>query len=393
MRGIVFFLFVLIFLTSCSSNQDIVKFEEDYNQLKEFDDVIFLRKGNSMLAVAGSWQGRVLTSSTNGMAGNSCGWYNRELLKNGNPVGKLARLGGEGRFWFGPEIGKYSIFFDPGAEQVAENIQISQALDSVRFRVTTKTDHELQCEGEMKIRNANGYIFNVEISRRIKLKCKDKIELELGINYDKNISAAAFSAETTMKNIGEEAWTKENGLLSIWEISCIPPSENAVVVIPIWQNTDSITVYFTPVDSTRLKIADKVVYYKGDAAYMNKIGLQPELCVGMFGSYSPERHLLTIVKYNFDNAPMYANCLWGHKDPYKGDVINVFNGEVNDSLGRNWPFYEMESLSEVKELGVGEEIHHQHSVYHFEGDELGLDKIARKLLGVSLNDIATAFAD
>ena len=110
---------------------------------------------------------------------------------------------------------------------------------------------------------------------------------------------------------------------------------------------------------------------------------------------SEEINLNRITSYNvcYTKLLRYANCLWGHKDPYKGDVINVFNGEVNDSLGRNWPFYEMESLSEVKELGVGEEIHHRQSVYHFEGDELGLDKIARKLLGVSLNDIATALND
>lgn len=382
---------ILIYsFNSCTPKES--RFEEDFRLLKSRDEVVFLKEGDAILAVAGPWQGRVLASSSGGLKGLTTGWYNRELVLSNNVDEKLSKLGGESRFLLAPEVGKYSVFFDPGSEQIPENIKISAALDTARFQVTDQGSNFLICGGEMQIRNANGYLFNIAVNRKITLKCKERIELELGINYDCDISAVAFSTETTMKNTGSEAWSKDRGLLSIWEVSCIRPSKRSVVVMPIRQRTDTITVYFTAVDSTRLKITDKFVYYRGDAAYMNKIGLQPELCTGTFGSYCPEEHLLTILKYNFENNSMYANCLWSHKDPYKGDVINVFNGEVNDSLGRNWPFYELESLSGMKELGVGEEVYHSQSVYHFEGEEGGLDKIAQKLLGVSLNDITTAFS-
>ena len=51
------------------------------------------------------------------------------------------------------------------------------------------------------------------------------------------------------------------------------------------------------------------------------------------------------------------------------------------------PFYEIESVSPAAFLKPKESQTHHHTVIHFTGEEKGLDQIAQKLLGVSLETI------
>lgn len=146
-----------------------------------------------------------------------------------------------------------------------------------------------------------------------------------------------------------------------------------------------LRIYFTPLNKRR-KIEDNIVFYKADAAYMNKIGILPQNCVAVFGSFSPEINLLTITTYNFEDAELYANSVPENTTPFKGTVIDIFNGEVNKELDRNWPFFEMETSSAMKELHPQEEMYHKQSTYHFEGNEKYLNEISVKVLGVKLSD-------
>jgi len=50
----------------------------------------------------------------------------------------------------------------------------------------------------------------------------------------------------------------------------------------------------------------------------------------------------------------------------------------------------MESLSPARALGPGQFISHMQRTIHLEGDSSSLDKIARKVLGVSLVQITNA---
>jgi len=385
----VFAMVVLLF--ACKEKYDEGTFGYDLGILQSVNDVVVLSSGKSMIAVAGEYQGRVLTSSSDGMSGQSYGWFNRDLIRENNYESRLSELGGEGRIWFGPEIGKYSVFFNPGDEQVVDNIRISPDLNTNLFNLIDKSDRSVTYGNTMSIRNANGYVFRIGVKRKLAIKSYNEIESEFGIGLKAEVSSVAFSSESWMKNIGNEQWSMSNGLLSIWDIGCMKTSANMVVIIPLIQDADSVTTYFTPLNENRIRIVDRTVLYKADALYMNKIGIKPSLCRNVFGSYSPELGLLTIVKYNFEHDSVYVNSLWGHTDPYKGDVVNVFNGEVNESKGFNWPFYEMESSSAARELQVGEEMYHKQGIFHFEGNKNKLDEICQKVLGVSLLMVDDAF--
>lgn len=56
------------------------------------------------------------------------------------------------------------------------------------------------------------------------------------------------------------------------------------------------------------------------------------------------------------------------------------------------PFYELESVSPAAFLKPGESLIHHHAVFHFTGDEKGLNTIAEKVLGVSLESIKSALS-
>ncbi|WP_111709336.1 DUF6786 family protein [Lutibacter citreus] len=375
-------------IISCNSLPKTTTFEEDIEVLKKIEDLTILKNDDAMIAVSGTYQARVFTSTSNGIKGRSYGYFNKRLIQNNEYKTNLTSLGGEGRLIFAPEVGKYATFFAPNTEQTANTISPSPDMKSKIFNELDRTNLSITSGNKMQIRNANSYIFELNVKRKISLKTNSQIQDELKITLNNNLKAVAFSAESWVRNIGKKQWDKEKGLLSIWDIGCIKSSPKTIVIIPTKNKIEEVTNYFTPLNSDRVNIKNGVVFYKADTNYMNKIGIQQENIKNVFGSYSPEINLLTICTFNFiENEDYYANCVWGHSKPYKGDVINIFNGEVNEELDRNWPFYEMETLSSQKELKPNKEIYHRQTIFHFEGAKEELNKISKKVLGVELTEI------
>ncbi len=381
------YLILLVFsIYGCQKTFPPGTFGHDLKILQAVKNIHVLQDGDAMIAVSGEYQGRVFISTSQGMSGRSLGWFKRETILSGS-ADNIAGLGGESRMWFGPEAGKYSIFFDPGTEQIPENIKISHDLNEVRFEVIDHSQNQISSTGNMNIRNATGTVFQLTAFRKITLLNPSEIQTTLDVKLPEGISMVAFSAETEIRNTGKEQWKKETGLLSIWDLGCMLPAPNTWVIIPIREEADSVTSYFTELTEDRIQLTEKVLFYKADAKYLNKIGVLPRYCKNVFGSYSPELNSLNIVKYSFEDDSLYVNSQWGNDDPYAGDVINIFNGEVNEPLDRNWPFYEVETSSSAKELKPGEKMYHMQSIYHFEGAKESLDEISKHVLGVALKEL------
>jgi hypothetical protein len=80
------------------------------------------------------------------------------------------------------------------------------------------------------------------------------------------------------------------------------------------------------------------------------------------------------------------------KEPFGGDVVNSYNdGPASPGAKPLGPFYELESSSPAGALKPGETLAHVHATMHFQGDEKALDKIARAVLGVGIDEITGAF--
>ncbi len=342
----------------------------------------------SEIVIVGDYQARVMTSTSNGKHGKSYGWINHDFIETGKSKHKNNVIGGEDRFWLGPEFGPYTIFFQQGKDMIADNIALPPAIDTEPFHFVSKTDSSVSFAKDFKITNYQGYDFKIKAERTISIFNKEDIAKTLGISFPANIQTVGFESLNSITNIGSKKWSKDTGLLSIWTIGAFIPSAQTTVLIPTTNDLKKVTMYWKDGDSTRVKINDNIVYYRGDGQDLHKIGIKPEHAKPVFGSYDAVNKVLTIVKFSFSSNSQYVNSEWKKDvDPYHGDVINVFNDGPNGTPFQFGPFYELESSSPAAALKVGESMIHKHSTFHFEGDFERLNEIAKSVLGVNLSTI------
>jgi hypothetical protein len=73
-------------------------------------------------------------------------------------------------------------------------------------------------------------------------------------------------------------------------------------------------------------------------------------------------------------------------------VVNSYNdGPAAPGAKPLGPFYELESSSPAAALAPGEALAHVHTTMHFQGPDKALDAIARRVLGVGLEEIEKVF--
>ena len=92
-------------------------------------------------------------------------------------------------------------------------------------------------------------------------------------------------------------------------------------------------------------------------------------------------------------ATDYVNSMWELQElPYSGDTINSYNDGPTEPGGKALGgFYEIETSSPALALAPGESGTHTSRTIHLEGDRAQLDAVARRVLGVGLDEIEAAF--
>jgi hypothetical protein len=152
------------------------------------------------------------------------------------------------------------------------------------------------------------------------------------------------------------------------------------------------TDYFGQIPPDRVKFNNGTLYFKADGKSRGKLGMPPNRIKKYAGSYDAANHVLTIITYDFDVKSTYLNQEWRtDRDPFIGDAVNAYNDGPLANGTQMGPFYEMESVSPAAFLKPNEKLTHKHSVFHFTGNVDALNQIALKTLGVSLQDIQSAF--
>jgi len=377
-------------------------FGDDVAFLKSHTGLIILsdKKGESKVAVAPAWQGRVMTSTAGSDNGHSFGWINREFIATRKIVPHMNPFGGEDRFWMGPEGGQFSIFFAQAKTFEFANWFTPAIFDTLPFRVVSQSATRAVFANEFELTNYSGTRFDVAVNREINLLSTTTAWENLGLKADKDISLVGYASNNKITNLGREAWKKETGLLSVWVLGMYNPSPSTTIVVPIKSGSESelgskVTAdYFGQVPPDRLVVRDDVVFLSADGKYRSKIGMNPRRSKAVLGSYDADNKVLTIVQFNQPEGVMdYVNSLWKLQDkPYGGDAANSYNdGPPAPGVKPMGPFYEIESSSPAAALAPGESLTHIHRTIHLSGPEPALDRVARATLGVSLDDIMAVF--
>ncbi len=384
-------------------------FGQDLAFLSQHVNVYVLKSGSSggEIAVVPEWQGRVMTSSTRGLAGFSHGWLNYELIKKGvQPESQRTGLekhihvfGGEERIWFGPEGGQYALFFPPGVKAYTfEDWKTPAFMDTEPFAVKASSPSRIVFEKSGTLTNKAGTKLHLHLEREVQILEKDSIAQLLNIAIPDQVRLVGYQSRNIVSNTGNQPWTEESGLLSIWLLGMLKHGPGVTMVIPLAKGGEPAvnSDYFAPLDKDRLRVSGDTVFFKGDGQYRSKIGIPPNRSKGIFGSYDAERGILTVLHYNQPEDPAhqpYVRSQWkDHDRPYAGDVINAYNdGAPEPGASPLGPFYELESSSPSLPLQPGQSITHIQSTVHFEGTPEQLDPISRATLGVSIEEISEAF--
>jgi len=225
------------------------------------------------------------------------------------------------------------------------------------------------------------------------------LKRDLGLTIKPGVKVVAFETVNTVKNAGSKPWKKETGLLSIWILGMFNASPATTVVIPFIKGDERELgrivndAYFGKIPAERLVVREGVMYFAGDANYRSKIGVSPRRAKPVLGSYDAVNQVLTIVQLTLPEGVIdYVNSMWEiQKEPYGGDAVNSYNdGPPEPGAAQLGKFYELESSSPALGLQPGKVGKHIHRTFHFQGQESDLDSIARKTLGIGIEEIKAA---
>lgn len=173
-------------------------FGYDLNYLSEKDSLIVLKSdnGKAQVIVSAKYQAKVFTSTATGEEGKSHGFVNYKFFDAGIVDEHMNGFGGENRFWLGPEGGQYSIFFEPGKEQIYDHWHTPNAIDIEEWDVNSATDAEATFTKEMELKNYQGSSLKIAVERTIALLPDSEIARTLGIDLHEGVSAVAYSTKT-----------------------------------------------------------------------------------------------------------------------------------------------------------------------------------------------------
>ena len=403
--GIWMLLLVAALAAACAKSPKApegVLFKDDIAFLKSHSQPVVLASadGQAQVAVSPDFQGRVLTSTAAGPKGLSFGWINREIIASGQNNLHMNAFGGEDRFWLGPEGGQFSIFFRERDPFDLEHWFTPPPINEGAYDILSQTADRVRFHKAMHLVNYSATEFDLELDRTIRLLGEADLKA-LGITVPAGVKAVAYASDNLIKNTGTKAWVKETGLLSVWILGMFNPSPATTIVIPFKPGSGNELgpivndAYFGKVPADRLvvKEGEGVLFFSGDGKYRSKIGLPPARVKPFAGSYDAANKVLTLIHVTIpEGATEYVNSMWQIQDnPYAGDVVNSYNdGPAAPGAKPLGPFYELESSSPAAALKPGETLSHTHVTMHFQGSEAALDAIARAVLGVGINEIASA---
>jgi hypothetical protein len=381
--------------TNSNAKSELIKGSYGYDAafLKKYSShLVELQNENMKVLLSADYQGRVMTTTASGDSGNSYGWINYKLIESNEKKKQFNPIGGEERFWLGPEGGQYSIYFKKGDSFNIAHWQVPPVVDTETYDIAQSTKSSVTFSKSAVITNYSGKIFNLDIKRTIELLNKKNIEKKLQITVPSNVNYVAYESINQIKNTGSEEWKKDSGLLSIWLLGMMNPTLQTKVIIPFYPGTESkshITDnYFGKISSDRLLIKDSVLFFRCDGKSRGKLGISPAIAKPVAGSYDFEKNVLTILIPEVHNGEMYVNSKWEiQKEPYKGDVINSYNDGPLEDGTQLGPFYEVESSSPAKELKPGDTEEYHQLTCHFQGDYSALKDLAKKLLFIDLDEV------
>lgn len=390
----------LLLLAACSSANRSANtppqkgtFAYDLAFLQTYDPALTVLSSDDRSArviVSAAYQGKVFTSTAEGLNGASFGWINYKAF-SGKPQPHINAYGGENRLWLGPEGAQFSLYFRPGATMTFANWQTPAPIDSEPWAVRSKTGTSVALTKAMTLTNYAGTRLSLRLDRSVQVLSRDELHERLGTSAGELVRVVGYQTVNTITNTGPMAWTRQTGAPCLWLLDMLVPGDHTTIIIPYNKAATgpvATTDYFGSIPPDRVRYHDGILYFKADGKSRGKLGLSPQRAKPVAGSYDPNRRLLTLTFFDVDPAGTYLDQAWKQvPDPFKGDAVNAYNDGPLADGNQIGPFYELESVSPAAFLKPGDSLTHRHAVVHVTGDLNSLDGIARHVLGTSVKPL------
>ncbi len=396
---------VAVAVASCGGGGVLAAEANNYGAIRDFlvahTNVVELTgEQGERVALCPEYQGRVMTSTCNDLEGRSLGWVNKAFIERGERDPHFNNYGGEDRIWLGPEGGKYSLWFGPGAEQKLSNWLTPPALNDGAFTIaSSKEDPYYRLTRQVQFQNAAKTQFNLDITREIHMQKPHHFGKLFGAEaqaalQSSGLKMVGFQTINTITNRGA-AMARDKGLVSIWSVGQFPPGPRTYVVVPykVGEETELGPIvnadYFGRIPPDRLRLSAEAIWLRADGKFRSKIGVPQQRAKPVAGAIDLQQGVLTLVHFSMPSEPTavaYVNNTWGRQEePLRGDVFNSYNdGPPEPGRQALGGFFELESLSPAGQLPTGKSIGHTHSTFHIEGEPGALARVAKAALGVDV---------
>lgn len=386
-----------------NDNEKMWSFGQELSFFNKYNiDTVILGEDDSLIAVSPAWQARVMTSTFGGVKSPALGWINRELIAFKKDDVQTNQVGGEDRFWVGPQGGEGSLFFPQGKIFSEENWMPPAFITKEEWKLVAKNQMQAKFEKTAQFENAKGVQFKIKAEREISVLTKKQVAEILGIEIPSGVNMVAFQSLNKIINAGQKEWSPANGTINISVQSCFNATKNTFVFIPYRQG-DLTKLgdimrddYYEPSvsiagSSKRLVVTDEYIRFKSDGRVLSGISIPPRRSEGVALSYDDKNKVLTIITYlrPIGNRT-YLPSSWRRSAnaTNDGDAISIFNnGPLNRTSAPADAFFEISTYSPALMIAPNKSQFHLQRTFHFSGSEYDLGLISYKLAGLSIGQL------
>jgi hypothetical protein len=373
--------------------------------LAQHTDLIELSNGQgARVAICPALQGRVMTSSCDGLNGLSFGFINRDFIAAGKSDPHFNNYGAEDRMWLSPEGGPFSLWFENGKEQVLANWFTPPAFNEGAFKVISKKhDPFIRMTKAIKVKNTANTEFDITANRDVRLLHASDLAKLLGdkasgLIAGDGVKTVAYETINSITNRGAD-FQQDRGLVSIWMLSMLTSGPETIIVVPYKPGSEAElgpvvkSDYFGKIPADRLKILPQAILFRGDADFRSKIGTSQKRARNVLGSIDYVNNVVSIIQFTMPDDPTavaYMSNGWGlpQPSPFNGDVANAYNDGPSEPGKKGFgDFYEIESLSPALALKTGQTLTHHHRTIHVQADPSVLAQLAKEVFGVDYDAV------
>lgn len=391
------------------------------------------------VAVCPDWNGRVMTSTCDGLDGGSFGLINVHAIDHELSESGFDFYGGEDQLTLSPEGGPFSLYYTVGEEEIRHSmkdyVELPTGFTEGVFSVdSVPPDPEVRMRRSLRMTNLAGARFDLDVVRTVRLMESKDVAHAFGsavaVSLEQtDVSYVGYATHNSLINRGA-ALTKSSGLVSIRLRSMFNSNANTIAVIPFRSEIPEesgppiCSDFFGSSPHGRLRILSPAALLRADSKYRCQVGVCRKRAMPYLGSIDFREGLLTLIRFDMPPEPWKHDYLCNEycetvgntvvdfvnarefyvrsfdesrtedaendpeMSPYAGEVVRAYNhGPTMPGEPLTCFFYEFDVFSPAREMAKGEALAHHQYTLHVNADNRTLAYLVEKIFGVEYEQV------